>query len=173
MTEKATTLRGHLDVFIDDTLARCTRCGKCFEACPMTRYSDALTGADPKNVVSGVLDWLKQTPGNAESVAWLKVCTQSSRCIEACPEGINAMKMVRVGQMIAIVGDPLGDSEIQVVSPANGVVIGRLNLPLVYEGDALLHIARVEDPDAVAKAVEAMRARMASARSRRGEPPIV
>ena len=56
-------LRAHLDVFIDDTLSRCTRCGKCFEACPMTRYSDGLTGADPKNVVSGVLDWLKQTPG--------------------------------------------------------------------------------------------------------------
>ena len=102
MTVKAATLRAHLDVFIADTLARCTRCGKCFEACPMTRYSDGLTGADPEKVVSGVLDWLKQTPGNAESVAWLKVCTQSSRCVEACPEGINAMKMVRVGQMSAM-----------------------------------------------------------------------
>ena len=102
MTEKAATLHAHLDDFIADTLSRCTRCGKCFEACPMTRYSDGLSDADPKAVVSGVLDWLRQTPGNAESVAWLKVCTQSSRCIEACPEGINAMKMVRVGQMSAM-----------------------------------------------------------------------
>ncbi len=102
MTEKAATLREHLDDFIDDTLSRCTRCGKCFEACPMTRYGEGLVNADPKAVVTGVLDWLKQTPGNAESVAWLKVCTQSSRCIEACPEGINAMKMVRVGQMSAM-----------------------------------------------------------------------
>ena len=102
MTEKAATLRDHLDDFIADTLSRCTRCGKCFEACPMTRYSDGLSQAEPKAVVSGVLDWLQQTPGNADSVAWLKVCTQSSRCIEACPEGINAMKMVRVGQMSAM-----------------------------------------------------------------------
>jgi Fe-S oxidoreductase len=102
MPEKAETLREHLDDFIDDTLSRCTRCGKCFEACPMTRYGDGLSNADPKAVVSGVLDWLQQTPGNSESVAWLKVCTQSSRCIEACPEGINAMKMVRVGQMSAM-----------------------------------------------------------------------
>jgi Fe-S oxidoreductase len=102
MIEKAATLREHLDVFIDDTLSRCTRCGKCFEACPMTRYGEGLSNADPKAVVSGVLDWLQQTPGNAESVAWLKVCTQSSRCIDACPEGINAMKMVRVGQMSAM-----------------------------------------------------------------------
>jgi Fe-S oxidoreductase len=96
------TLRGHLDDFIADTLARCTRCGKCYEACPMTRYSEGLSNADAKQVVSGVLDWLKQTPGNAESVAWLKVCTQSAKCADACPEGINAMKMVRVGQMSAM-----------------------------------------------------------------------
>lgn len=102
MSETPSSLREHLDDFIADTLSRCTRCGKCFEACPMTRYSDGLSNAEPGAVVSGVLDWLTQTPGNAESVAWLKVCTQSSRCIDACPEGINAMKMVRVGQMSAM-----------------------------------------------------------------------
>lgn len=102
MTTKAASLREHVDDFIADTLARCTRCGKCFEACPMTRYGEGLSGADAKTVVGGVLDWLQQTPGNAQSVAWLKVCTQSARCIDACPEGINAMKMVRVGQMSAM-----------------------------------------------------------------------
>lgn len=99
---KPSTLVGHLKAFIDDTLSRCTRCGRCFQACPMTGYSEGLTAADPKNVVSGVLDWLRQVPGNEDSVKWLKVCTQSSRCIEACPEGINAMKMVRVAQISAL-----------------------------------------------------------------------
>src|SRR6185436_15334897 len=99
---KPDTLVEHLEAFIDDTLSRCTRCGKCFEACPMTRYGEGLSMADPKVVVTGVLDWLQQTPGNEDSVKWFKVCTQSSRCIEACPEGINAMKMVRVGQMSAL-----------------------------------------------------------------------
>ena len=102
MADKPAALRDHLHDFIDDTLSRCTRCGKCFEACPMTRYADGLATADPKAVVAGVLDWLQQKPGNADSVKWLKVCTQSSRCIEACPEGINAMKMVRVGQISAM-----------------------------------------------------------------------
>jgi len=68
----------------------------------MTRYAEGLPSADPKAVVGGVLDWLQQTPGNADSVNWLKVCTQSARCTEACPEGINAMKMVRVAQMSAL-----------------------------------------------------------------------
>ena len=68
----------------------------------MTRYGEGLSDANSKTVVSGVLDWLEQKQGNADSVKWLKVCTQSSRCIEACPEGINAMKMVRVAQMSAL-----------------------------------------------------------------------
>lgn len=99
---KPATLVEHLNDFIADTLARCTRCGKCYDACPMTRYADGLAGADAKAVVTGVIDWLKQTPGNETSVQWLKVCTQSGRCIDACPEGINAMKMVRVAQMSAM-----------------------------------------------------------------------
>lgn len=99
---KPEKLVDHLNDFIDDTLTRCTRCGKCFEACPMTRYGEGLHNADAKQVVSGVIDWLQQKPGNAESVAWLKVCTQSAKCIDACPEGINAMKMVRVAQMSAM-----------------------------------------------------------------------
>lgn len=95
-------LRQHLDAFIADTLARCTRCGRCFEACPMTGYADGLQGAESTRVVDGVLGLLRQDAGNAEALKWLKVCTQSSRCTEACPEGINAMKMVRVAQMSAL-----------------------------------------------------------------------
>jgi heterodisulfide reductase subunit D len=102
MTEKPETLVAHLTAFIDDTLTRCTRCGKCFEACPMTRYGDGLKEAEAKAVVGGVLDWLQQKPGNKPSVSWLKVCTQSGRCVDACPEGIDAMKMVRVAQMSAM-----------------------------------------------------------------------
>jgi len=66
----------------------------------MTKYGEGLQNADAKHVVSGVIDWLQQKPGNAQS--WLKVCTQSAKCIDACPKGINAMKMVRVAQMSAM-----------------------------------------------------------------------
>jgi predicted deacylase len=49
---------------------------------------------------------------------------------------------VTKGQIIAMVGDPLGTTETAVKAPFNGVVIGRTNLPLVYEGDATFHIAQ-------------------------------
>jgi predicted deacylase len=48
---------------------------------------------------------------------------------------------VEKGQVIALVADPLGVSEAPIVARTDGVVIGRTNLPLVYEGDATFHIA--------------------------------
>ncbi|MEH6637559.1 MAG: succinylglutamate desuccinylase/aspartoacylase family protein, partial [Halioglobus sp.] len=48
---------------------------------------------------------------------------------------------VAKGQTIAMVADPLGTAETAILAPSNGMVIGRTNLPLVYEGDATFHIA--------------------------------
>jgi len=82
--------------------------------------------------------------------------------------------VVRVGQIIGIVGDPLSENETPITSPATGVVIGRLNLPLVHEGDAAFHVARVDDPDAVAQALDLMHEQTAAMkRGPSGEPPIV
>jgi L-lactate utilization protein LutB len=99
---KAISLIGHLSEFITDTLARCTRCGACFKACPMTGYAAALSDADAPQVVEGVLGLLRQEAGPAQAIAWIEVCSQSGRCSAACPEGINAMKMMRVARMGAL-----------------------------------------------------------------------
>ena len=45
-------------------------------------------------------------------------------------------------QTLAMVADPLGTRETAILAPNDGVVIGRTNLPLVYEGDATFHIAQ-------------------------------
>ena len=49
---------------------------------------------------------------------------------------------VVAGQTLAVVADPLGSRESPLEATHDGVVIGRSNLPLVYEGDAVFHIAR-------------------------------
>ncbi len=62
---------------------------------------------------------------------------------------------VAAGQVIAQVADPLGSSETPVLAQNAGIVIGRTNLPLVYEGDAIFHIAQYgKDVAAVAREVE-------------------
>lgn len=99
---KPGTLREYLDGFIDDTLTRCTRCGHCFEACPMTPYSERLTQAEAPEVVADVLEVLRRNPASPQALDWIKLCTQSATCIKACPEGINAMLMLRVARMGAL-----------------------------------------------------------------------
>jgi len=49
---------------------------------------------------------------------------------------------VITGQTLAMVADPLGTRETAILAPNDGMVIGRTNLPLVYEGDATFHIAQ-------------------------------
>jgi len=78
--------------------------------------------------------------------------SQSSSWLRAPESGILRVLVplgeeVEVGQTIGFIADPLGTSETDVVAHESGVVIGRTNLPLVYEGDALFHIARVNSKD--------------------------
>jgi uncharacterized protein len=54
-----------------------------------------------------------------------------------------------------MVADPLGSTETPMTALNDGIVIGRTNLPLVYEGDAIFHIARYgRNVAAVEKGVE-------------------
>lgn len=49
---------------------------------------------------------------------------------------------VEKGDVLAIVGDPLGEDDHEVICPFDGLVIGATTSPLVHEGDALYHIAK-------------------------------
>ena len=58
---------------------------------------------------------------------------------------------VEPGTVLGAVTDPLGETECEVLSEVAGIVIGRTNMPAVYEGEALFHVA--ETPKAAAEAV--------------------
>lgn len=51
------------------------------------------------------------------------------------------------GQVLGVIGDPFSDNEVPVPATAAGFIIGQVDLPLVYEGDALYHIARAIDSE--------------------------
>lgn len=48
---------------------------------------------------------------------------------------------VEKGAVLGIISDPFGEREVEVRAEGAGIVIGRTNLPVVNEGDALFHIA--------------------------------
>lgn len=50
-------------------------------------------------------------------------------------------ELVEAGDVLAAIADPFGDFEAELVAPEAGLLIGRAVLPMVNEGDALLHLA--------------------------------
>ncbi len=50
---------------------------------------------------------------------------------------------VEEGALIATLGDPLGTTEVEIKAPFDGLIIGRTVLPIVNEGDAVVHIAEI------------------------------
>ena len=62
---------------------------------------------------------------------------------------------VRKGERLALVSDPLGQSEEEVCSPLDGIIIGACRLPLLHEGEALYHIADLSESDEGESVVDA------------------
>ena len=102
MEAQTDELLAYIERNIGRTLDDCTTCGKCFVICPMTAYSDKLAGKTGGEVVAGVLGILRGTGGTPEAVEWTRLCTQSARCIPACPENINPMLMLRLSRITAL-----------------------------------------------------------------------
>lgn len=53
----------------------------------------------------------------------------------------------QIGDVLGVVGDPFGQTEDEVICDAAGVIVGRTNLPIVNEGDALFHVAASDGAD--------------------------
>jgi predicted deacylase len=85
---------------------------------------------------------------------------RSSQWVRAPQSGIlrtiiSLGKQVDIGDIVGWIADPFGNSETEVQATASGIIIGKTNLPLVHEGEALFHIACFAQAGVVAESVEA------------------
>ncbi len=62
---------------------------------------------------------------------------------------------VKAGDALATVSDPFGKTEEDILAPFDGILIGRAILPVVNEGDAVSHLAKLM-PRAAVDTVEDM-----------------
>ena len=79
-------------------LAACSRCGACFDACPMLPWAKDVAGAQGPDVVAGVLDVLTGGQGSAAARGWIAACTRSGSCNVVCPNAVNPMLMLRLAK---------------------------------------------------------------------------
>jgi Fe-S oxidoreductase len=90
--ESALTAR--VEVMVD----ACTKCGRCFEACPIIGAA-GLAGADPHEVIAGMLDIARTGDGPEESRKWTSSCVLSGECIEACDYGVNPRFLITMAKV--------------------------------------------------------------------------
>jgi len=92
-------------------------------------------------------------PFIAYSSTWVRA-SQSGILRMDCPLGAQVSKGDRLGR----ISDPMGEGEVALTAPTEGVIISVLRLPLVNKGDAVFHLARLKgsegDPGDLASAEE-------------------
>jgi len=89
----------------------------------------------------------------------LPLVSKSSKWIRAIESGmlrtIKALgDTVQENEIIAYIDEPLGDQIFELISPFDGIIIGKSEIPLVQEGDAVFHIAKVGNLEVAENKIE-------------------
>jgi len=64
--------------------------------------------------------------------------------------------LVSEGEVMAGVSDPFGEKEKEIIAPFDGIIVGRAIMPVVNEGDAVFHLARVKSRQKAEDTVEGL-----------------
>jgi hypothetical protein len=80
------------------------------------------------------------------------IVTKESKWIRSAESGmlrtIKALgDTVLKNDVIAFIDEPLGEKSFEILSPFDGIIIGKSEIPLIQEGDAVFHIAKFKNLD--------------------------
>jgi len=129
-----------------------------YEAGQALRYDELSIRAGVRGIVNvmrhmGMLNKRKRattyTPFIANQSGWVRA-TESGFVNHIAQLGDHVYE----GDKLASISDPFGDVHDHLISPAEGIVIGKQNIPLAQEGEAIYHIAYFKQPVTVAEHVE-------------------
>lgn len=117
-----------------------------YEAGEALRFDEFSIRAGTRGVIN-VMRELEMLPRKSRSKKPSDVAiADDSRWVRAPCSGVMRT-MVRLGArvkkktILAYITDPVGLTQVPVYSPAEAIVIGLTNLPLIHEGEALFHLA--------------------------------
>ena len=136
-----------------------------YEAGEALRFDEMAIRAGVRGIISVMdeLGMLKAKRAAASEIDPLVADTTS--WIRAPASGILKMNVplgerVTRNSKIGDIADPFGGEETNIRSPVSGMVIGRLNMPLVHQGDAVIHIAHLDRLKGIAPVLEEFREEM-------------
>lgn len=148
-----------------------------YEAGEALRYEEGPIRAGVRGVIH-VMRHLGMIPAGKRKVRKAQVA-RSSSWVRASVDGVFRSLValgayVEKGQCIGRISDPFGVSDDEDInSPCDGLLVGRNNLPLVHEGEALFNIARYEGAEDLAQEMEEFSNKLLDAPPAiKDEPPI-
>lgn len=130
-----------------------------YEGGEALRFDEPAIRAGVRGVLSVMRTLEMLPPGRSDATRAEPFIARSSHWVRAGQAGILRGRAalgapVSPGQKIGKISDPLGAAEVAVEASHRGILIGRTELPLVNEGDALFHIATFDDPAGVWASVD-------------------
>ncbi|WP_226665435.1 succinylglutamate desuccinylase/aspartoacylase family protein [Microbulbifer aggregans] len=129
-----------------------------YEAGEALRFDELCIRAGLKGVVN-VLRHLKMLPQRRSKLGIAPFVARRSGWLRAGDSGIvNHKKQlgdhVKKGETLATIADLYGNELDKVLCDADGIIIGKQNIPLVQEGEAMYHIAYFHEPHEVLENLE-------------------
>ena len=129
-----------------------------YEAGEALRFDETSIRAGIRGILN-VMRYIGMLPTSKARKHVTPIVARSTQWVRAGTSGIVSGKAklggtIKKGQRLAIVGDPLGEDEEDIVAPFDGIVIGRSNLPLAHEGDALFNLGSFSDVPKASDIVE-------------------
>jgi predicted deacylase len=130
-----------------------------YEAGQALRYDELSIRAGVKGIINTMrhLGMLNKSRSKGHSIN--RFIAQQSGWVRASESGFvthlaQLGDHVEKGDKLAAIADPFGNFVGSIISPAEGIVIGKQNIPLTQEGEAIYHIAYFSKPNEVAEHVE-------------------
>ena len=150
-----------------------------YEGGEALRFEELAIRAGVRGVLAVMAELGMISPPRRRPSKVVPVVAKSTGWVRADEGGILRVRKklgahVLPGDVLAIISGPLGDGETAVTSPTAGVIIGRTELPLVNEGDALFHIASFKKEAMAGREVRRFEAELdpEATTSPSGEPPV-
>lgn len=135
-----------------------------YEAGEALRFDEVSIRAGVRGIVN-VMREIGMLPKSTRRKSFVPRIVRSNFWVRAPQSGILRLTAalgasVRKGDTLGFVADPYGGNEVKMISPDTGIIIGRTNLPLVHEGDAMLHLARFRDNASATETMDAFQSEL-------------
>ena len=130
-----------------------------YEAGQALRYDEFSIRAGVKGIINVMRHIGMLNKGKSKGHSIEPFIARQSGWVRASESGFvshiaNLGDHVVKDDVLAHISDPYGLTLAKIISPTEGVVIGKQNIPLAQAGEAMYHIAYFKTPDSVAEHVE-------------------